>query len=193
MPYAPPSPMNFSSLPTSGSFVATPFSEGAPTPDMFRSKGSPLPGGYPDAYPSSPPPALGMYGGAPGGNMGFGSGGTFGFGSGPSPFMGFDSEVPGKALATPNYGSGPQAGSFVAVAPSAPSSKEGGNGASVRFSDSKTDHVGKDTDPRAKARAGESAPVPSGKAHSRSQMERSSRVRDGPARVKKKGERRACC
>lgn len=66
-PYAPPSQQSYSLLQHgSGSFVATPFADGAPTPDMLRGSvpGSPLPGGYPDAYPNSPPTSLGMYGGS---------------------------------------------------------------------------------------------------------------------------------
>lgn len=66
-PYAPTSQTSYNPLQHgSGSFVATPFAEGAPTPDMLRGRvpGSPLPGGFPDAYPNSPPTSLGMYGGA---------------------------------------------------------------------------------------------------------------------------------
>jgi len=194
LPYSSPA---FNSLQTSGSFVASPFAEGAPSPDMFgMSMASGKQGGYQDTFSNMPPASLGMYS-APPPNMslGLGASSSLGFGSSPSPFVGFDVDVPGKSLQPGNFGLGPQAGSFVGMVPPSADKEGSRESTGVRFSDKKHDLPGRESQAATKSQTEKPSKEDSANPNSKQRMHRGSRDRDADAapRTKRKGERRSCC
>jgi hypothetical protein len=167
--YAPP-PTGFSTLAPSGSFVASPFAVGAPTPDMLGM--SLFPRGqnaYPETYGSIPPSLYGMGPSLGGGNRYA------------SPFPGYDAEVPGRFEAG-TFGANSQLGKG--------SSMEGGRG-SILYG-SKADYAPSDKDklPKGEQRGREEVDL---NPNEKQNMPRSREREDAAPRLKRKGERRACC
>merc|ERR1719506_1927623 len=92
-------------------------------------------------FGSSPSPFVGFDVDVPG----KGASSSLGFGSSPSPFVGFDVDVPGKSLQPGNFGLGPQAGSFVGMVPPSADKEGSRESTGVRFSDKKHDLPGRES------------------------------------------------